>query len=129
MYTPTIKQTAKKWDEPAWLIVYTLFYKKIVKNHDNSVLVHVYTGLENMSTRKTRPVSVRLDTKTLSIIEKSGKTVTEYLKDLIAGLDSVQDAALTEDQVHRIERLKRTCNCETVSGVIDKLLDDIESRL
>ena len=91
--------------------------------------MHVYTGLENMSTRKTRPVSVRLDTKTLSIIEKSGKTVTEYLKDLIAGLDSVQDAALTEDQVHRIERLKRTCNCETVSGVIDKLLDDIESRL
>ena len=82
-----------------------------------------------MSTKKTRPVSVRLDTKTLSIIEKSGKTVTEYLKDLIAGLDSVQDAALTEDQVHRIERLKRTCNCETVSGVIDKLLDDIESRL
>lgn len=82
-----------------------------------------------MSTKKTRPVSVRLDAKTLSIIEKSGKTVTEYLKDLIAGLDSVQDAALTEDQVHRIERLKRTCNCETVSGVIDKLLDDIESRL
>ena len=129
MYTPTIKQTAKKWDKPAWLIVYTLFYKKIVKNHYNVVLVHVYTGLENMSTKKTRPVSVRLDAKTLSIIEKSGKTVTEYLKDLIAGLDSVQDAALTEDQVHRIERLKRTCNCETVSGVIDKLLDDIESRL
>ena len=129
MYTPTIRQTAKKWGKPAWLIVYTLFYKKIVKNHDNSVLVHVYTGLENMSTKKTRPVSVRLDAKTLSIIEKSGKTVTEYLKDLIAGLDSVQDAALTEDQVHRIERLKRTCNCETVSGVIDKLLDDIESRL
>ena len=124
-----MKQTAKKWDKPAWLIVYTLFYKKIVKNHDNSVLVHVYTGLENMSTKKTRPVSVRLDTKTLGIIEKSGKTVTEYLKDLIAGLDSAQNAALTEDQVHRIERLKRTCNCETVSGVIDKLLDDIESRL
>lgn len=129
MYTPNIKQTAKKWDKPAWLIVYTLFYKKIVKNHDNTVLVHVYTRLGNMSTKKTRPVSVRLDTKTLSIIEKSGKTTSEYLKDLIAGLDSVQDAALTEDQVHRIERLKRTCNCETVSGVIDKLLDDIESRL
>ena len=129
MYTPTIKQTAKKWDKPAWLIVYTLFYKKIVKNHDNSVLVHVYTGLENMSTKKTRPVSVRLDAKTLGIIEKSGKTVTEYLKDLIAGLDSAQNAALTEDQVHRLERLKKTCQCETVSGVIDRLLDDIESRL
>lgn len=111
------------------MIVYTLFYKKIVKNHENSVLVHVYTGLENMSTKKTRPVSVRLDTKTLSIIEKSGKTVTEYLKDLIAGLDSAQNAALTEDQVHRLERLKKTCQCETVSGVIDRLLDDIESRL
>lgn len=129
MYTPTIKQTVKKWDKPAWLIVYTLFYKKIVKNHDNSVLVHVYTGLENMSTKKTRPVSVRLDTKTLGIIEKSGKTVTEYLKNLIAGLDSAQNVALTEDQVHRLERLKKTCQCETVSGVIDRLLDDIESRL
>jgi hypothetical protein len=82
-----------------------------------------------MSTKKTRPVSVRLDAKTLGIIEKSGKTVSEYLKDLIAGLNSEQGVALTEDQVHRLERMKKTCNCETVSGVIDKLLDDIESRL
>jgi len=80
-------------------------------------------------TKKTRPVSVRLDNKTLSVIEKSGKTVTEYLKDLIAGLDSVQGLALTKDQERRLERLQRTCHCETVSEVIDKLLDDIESRL
>ena len=82
-----------------------------------------------MSTKKTRPVSVRLDTKTLGIIEKSGKTVTEYLKDLIAGLDAEQSVGLTEDQERRLERLKKVCRCDTVSGVIDKLLDDIESRI